>query len=78
MIPPCSLSKQQKERLEKAHTEKSYGHLLSWKELFLYQCTIADNKQNKEIAAYARRNKEGETITLPLAYFEKQEMLPFS
>lgn len=75
MIPPCSLSKEQRERLEKAYKEKSYEHLLSWKELFLYQCTIADSRQNKEIAKYARRMKEGETITLPLQYFDKQESL---
>jgi len=59
-------------RLKKAKQMHKYGHLESWKELYLYQRTVADREQNLEIAALAKRKNRGENITLPLMNWMKQ------
>jgi len=52
-------------RLEMANQTKKWGHLRSWKELYLFQRYIGLLEQNKEIGMVAKRNRAGEKITLP-------------
>lgn len=53
-------------RLYKASRLRRYSHLLSWKEIFVYQIKYADPKQTKEIEVWAARANRGEDIKLPL------------
>lgn len=64
------------ERLRLAKETKKYGHLQSWKELFLFQryCD-ATKEQVIEIAKWAHRRNKGERIILPLMNHGKQENL---
>ena len=66
------ISKAELDRVRLAHDVSKYGHLQSWKELYLYQRTIAHDGQNLEIAALAHRKNNGEAITLPLMNWMKQ------
>lgn len=64
------------ERLRLAKETKKYGHLQSWKELFLFQryCD-ATREQVIEIAKWAKRKINLERIVLPLMNNGKQEIL---
>ena len=65
--------------LKKAKEIGKYSHLMTWKELYLFQRTIANSKQVQEIARYAQKNNKGGKVTLPLKIQkqldEKQEKL---
>lgn len=75
---PVLITDQEFERLKIARETKKYGHLESWKELYLFQKAIGDTKQVKKIANWAKRARLGERIALPLALniikAEKQEV----
>jgi len=60
------INDQEIEHLRLANESKKYGHLVSWKELYLFQRAIATKVQIKEIAAFAKRKIRGEKIKLPL------------
>lgn len=62
------------ERMKIAKDTKKYGHLRSWKELFLFQryCD-ATPQQIKEIGEWAKRKIKGERIRLPLMTHGIQE-----
>lgn len=72
MLPPIELTQEQYERLKIAHATKKFGHLETWKELFLFQYTIASKEQIIKIAEFARRKNSGENIILPLKNFGDQ------
>ncbi len=63
------------ERLRIAKETGKYGHLMSWKELFLFQRYVAKPNQAKEIARWAKRKNKGEKIYLPLMHNRVQETL---
>lgn len=60
------LDDKQFERLEEARRRKKYGHLMSWKELFVYMTQIATPTQFKEIAEWAQKKNAGLPVYLPL------------
>lgn len=70
MLPPVELTPEQYERLKIARTTKKFGHLCTWKELFIFQYTIATKKQVIEIGKYARKRNE---IKLPLMKYLSEQ-----
>jgi len=74
MLPPIQLKPEEHERLKIAHEKKKYGHLMTWKELYLFQSTIANFQQLQEIATFARRKNRGENITLPLLKYLSEQI----
>jgi hypothetical protein len=75
MIPPLTLQLEQAERLRKANQLRKFGHLATWKELFIFQCTVATPEQIQMISGYAYRKNHGEPITLPLKDYAIQQKL---
>jgi len=65
MLAITELTDQEYERLKIAKAKGKWGHLESWKELYLFQRTIGTMKQNKEIGKVAKRKRLGEKVTLP-------------
>lgn len=63
---PVEINDEEMERLRVANETKKYGHLVSAKELYLFQRTIANPSQIQEITRYIRRKRAGEKITFPL------------
>ena len=63
---PVSLSDEEYTRLKQAKELKNYTYLHSWKELHLFQRTIATKEQIKEIADWAKKKKNGIKVLLPL------------
>ncbi len=64
------------ERLAKAIQLQKYGHLETWREIFLFQAHMLSKKnigKVKEIAAWAKRKNQGEQVTLPLMLYGNQE-----
>lgn len=74
MLPPIELTEEQYERLKLAQTTKKFGHLETWKELFIFQYTIGSKEQVVKIADFARQANNGKKITLPLAKFMSEQM----
>lgn len=70
------LTDQQMERLKRARELKKYGALETWQELFIYQLSIGNYTQLKEIAEFAARKNKGEDITLPLKDFKGRRLAP--
>ena len=65
-----NLTEEQMERLRKARQILKYGHLETWQELFIYQLSIGNYTQVKEIGKFAERKRKKENITLPLKDFK--------
>jgi hypothetical protein len=63
---PMEIKSDEYARLKQAKELKKYSHLMTWKELYLFQRTIATPEQNEEIAEYAARKNKAEKIILPL------------
>lgn len=56
----------QYERLEKSRKIKKYGHLETWKEIFLYQAQFATPEQRQEIIDWGSRQIRYRDVYLPL------------
>lgn len=73
------LTDEQTQRLRRAQKTGKYGGLFTWKELFVFQHTIAKPEQWHQIAEWARRYGRGEGIKLPLSLNPEQirlEIMP--
>lgn len=65
-------NEQEMQRLKISKSTGKYGHLESWKELFLFQRYIAKKDQLIEIGNWAKKKNKGERITLPLMNYGNQ------
>lgn len=69
---PIQINDSEMARLKIARQTHKWGHLASWKELYIYQRTLADKEQNIEIGKWAKKKLKGEPITLPLKDYINQ------
>lgn len=71
-IHPIQMTDESMKRLELAQKTKKWGHLETWRELYIFQRTIASPQQIQDIAKIARLQNDykkgkytGMKITLP-------------